>query len=440
MIHPKVAIIILNWNGRDDTLACLESVFEIDYPNYEVIVVDNGSSDDSVPAIRQRFPPVQLIETGENLGYAGGNNVGIEHALQSGSDYLFILNNDTTVAPDILKHLVAAAETYPDTAAFGPIVLEMERPDIIWTAGEHFAADGLSCVHHLQGSRLSELDGLDRQEWDWINGAAFFARAKVWREIGLFDSRFFLVYEESDWCFRARRAGYRCRVVPEARVWHKVAGSFGGEASPLRAYFSARNQLLFAEKKPDLGTATEAAAACPESPVPQNFPSTGDPPGHLVQTAILESAGCPVALAVAGATGDPAGHSGLCFPSLRRLPSPHPPTEPANPLMNAPGRSGSIPLDSRDMAEIQRLLKPFLQRFQARLILFGSRARGDARNVSDIDLAIRAEQPIPAWVMARMRECLEESKLPFRVDLVDYARAPEDLKRAIDEEGIPWPM
>jgi len=245
---PKVAVIVLNWNGKDDTLECLDSVFRIDYPNFEVVVVDNGSSDDTVPAIRRAFPRAHLIETGANLGYAGGNNVGIRHALEQDADFIFILNNDTTIAPDCLHHLVDAAEKHANTMVFGPLILEAESPDIIWTAGEYFADDGFGCFHHQQGKTLAELDASDTWKCDWINGAAFFTRAQAWKDIGLFDERFFLVYEESDWCFRIRRNGYECRMVPKARVWHKVAGSFGSESSPLRAYFSTRNQLLFAEK------------------------------------------------------------------------------------------------------------------------------------------------------------------------------------------------
>ncbi len=244
---PKVSIVILNWNGRDDTLACLDSVFKIDYPNFEVVLIDNGSTDDSVLAIRKAFPQSHLIETGKNLGYAGGNNVGIRYALEQGADFVFILNNDTKIAPDALTHLVQAAEKNPKAAVLGPVIYEMERPEIIWTAGEAFG-EGFTCVHLRQGESKTALDQDDGRLVDWVTGAAFFLRASVLRDTGLFDERYFLVHEESDWCFRARRAGYSCLIVPQASVWHKVGSSFGGESSPLRAYFSTRNRLLFAEQ------------------------------------------------------------------------------------------------------------------------------------------------------------------------------------------------
>lgn len=244
---PKVAIIILNWNGRDNTLACLDSVFKIDYPNFDVVVVDNGSTDDSVPTIRKAFLQPHLIETGKNLGYAGGNNVGIRYALEAGADYVLIINNDTTVAPDVLTHLLQAAKKHPEAAVLGPVIYEMERPEVIWTAGEVFG-EGFTCLHLRQGESETVLNKDDRHAVDWVTGAAFFTRSSALRDTGLFDERYFLVYEESDWCFRARRAGYSCLIVPQASVWHKVGSAFGSESSPLRIYFSTRNRLLFAEQ------------------------------------------------------------------------------------------------------------------------------------------------------------------------------------------------
>jgi hypothetical protein len=244
---PKVAIVILNWNGKDDTLECLASVFKLDYPNFAVIVVDNGSTDGSVAAIRQAYPQVTLIETGRNLGYAGGNNVGIRYALDQNAEFIFLLNNDTIIASDALTHLAKAAQIHSEVAVLGPVICQMEYPNIIWTAGE-FLGKELTCSHYLQGEDETTLNNQACYEVDGIIGAAFFARSSIFLKIGLLDERYFLVHEESDWCFRARAQGYKCFIVPQAKIWHKVAASFGSEVSPLRIYFSTRNRLLFAEK------------------------------------------------------------------------------------------------------------------------------------------------------------------------------------------------
>src|SRR5436190_7401977 len=132
---PSVAVIVLNWNGRDDTLACLESLAGLNYDNFQVMVVDNGSTDGSVGAIRPRFPGVEIIETGRNLGFAEGNNVGIRLALDRGMDYVFLLNNDTVVDPSLLSELVAAAERCPEGGIFGAQILYHSDPLKIWFAG-----------------------------------------------------------------------------------------------------------------------------------------------------------------------------------------------------------------------------------------------------------------------------------------------------------------
>src|SRR5690242_13465997 len=113
MAQPLISVVVLNWNGKIDTLECLESLARVDYPNFEVIVVDNGSADDSVAAIRQQFPDVMVLETGANLGYAGGNNVGIRKALEDQASYVLLLNNDTVVHPQLLTSLVEAAAAVP---------------------------------------------------------------------------------------------------------------------------------------------------------------------------------------------------------------------------------------------------------------------------------------------------------------------------------------
>lgn len=246
MNPPSVSIVVLNWNGADDTLACLDSLAALKYPNFNVVVVDNGSTDDSLGKLRAYSAsyPFVLLETGRNLGYAGGNNVGTRHALKLGADFVLVLNNDTTVAPDLLEQLVDAARLNPDAGVFSARIMYFDNPERVWFDGARWNESSLQLEWPGQGASEIELGTIDH-DTDYACGAALFFRAEVARKIGLLDETFFLVWEEVDWSFRARQAGWRCLVVPAARIWHKIGVSFGSESSPLRMYFSIRNELLW---------------------------------------------------------------------------------------------------------------------------------------------------------------------------------------------------
>jgi GT2 family glycosyltransferase len=235
----KIYIIILNWNGREDTLQCLGSLEEVTTP-HEVVIVDNGSTDGSVEAFSKAFPKVHLIETGENLGYAEGNNVGIRHALEKEADYIFVLNNDTMVKKDILEKF-------------------LER-DVPIQGGKALMMDDSSIIDHLGGNWNVEEgcfelvgEGAPASEWanplslDYVCGVAIFAKAEVFKNVGLFDPRFFLFWEEADWCFRAKEKGYLSQSCPEAILFHKKSASFTG-GKPHTCYFWWRNRLLWVEK------------------------------------------------------------------------------------------------------------------------------------------------------------------------------------------------
>lgn len=249
MSLSRIAIVILNWNGADDTLACLGSLAALTYPNFYVIVVDNGSTDDSlvrVRAVTWQFP-LRVIENGANLGFAEGNNVGIRAALDSGVEFVMLLNNDTEIAPDCLDQLMDTAAANPQAGILGPRIFYMDTPDVAWFDRAIWNPVSLRFDFLGQGENESALS-TEPIETEYVCGAAMLFRTEVARNIGLLDSRFFLVYEESDWSFAARRAGYACLTVPAAKVWHKIGASFGSEESPLRAYFSTRNHLLWVEK------------------------------------------------------------------------------------------------------------------------------------------------------------------------------------------------
>jgi len=248
---PSVAIVVLNWNGRDDTLECLASLRRVDYPACQVIVVDNGSHDDSVATIREaaicaptESSRLTLIETGENLGYVGGNNVGLKHAQVLGVDYVLLLNNDTTVAPDFLRRLVEAAEADPAVGVVGPTIYYFDRPDVIWSAG--------GAIDWQRGrTRMVGLDEQDRGQFgseprpvDFVTGCALLIKRSVIERVGLLDVQFFAYYEETEWCARAARAGFKICHVPRAKIWHKISPTARAD-SPTTHYYMTRNRLLF---------------------------------------------------------------------------------------------------------------------------------------------------------------------------------------------------
>lgn len=244
MTFPRVTVIVLNWNGGQETLDCLASLRRLDYPCFDVVVVDNCSTDGSTEPIRESFPEVWLIETGANLGFTGGNNVGIRHALDRGADYVLLLNHDTEVASDFLTHLLHAVEADPRVGMAGPLIYYYDYPEIIWSAGG--AIDPQRGQARMVG--LDELDsgqyGSTSREVDFVSGCALLARRSVLEQVGLLNERFFAYYEEAEWCVRVRRAGYHILNVPRAKVWHKISPGRRA-ASPVVHYYMTRNRLLF---------------------------------------------------------------------------------------------------------------------------------------------------------------------------------------------------
>jgi len=237
-------IIVLNWNGLPDTLECLESLGRLEYRTCDVMVVDNGSTDGSVRAIREQFPHVTVIENGENLGFAGGNNVGLRHALTRGLDYALLLNNDTVVSPDFLSLLLEATEADPAVGIAGPTIYYHDEPEAIWSAGG--AIDwrrGKTSMLNLDERDTGQLGQVPR-EVDFVTGCALLVTRTVLERVGLLDERFFAYYEETEWCVRASRAGFKIVHVPQAHIWHKISPTARSD-SPLVHYYMTRNRLLF---------------------------------------------------------------------------------------------------------------------------------------------------------------------------------------------------
>lgn len=245
---PPVAVVLVNYNGRDDTLHCLRSLAGLTYPGaVDVIVVDQPPPDgrDGTPdAVRSHFPTVHVIENDENNGFAGGNNVGIRAALARGATYLFLLNNDTEVEPGLLEPLVVRAESDPKIGIVGPTMLYHARPDTVWSAGGRIDWRGQSVLLGEGEKTNASVDRGEGREVDFIVGCGLLVKRSVLETVGLLDERYFLYFEETDLCARARKAGWRVLHEPRARLWHKVSQSTG-EDSPLTLYYMRRNQLLY---------------------------------------------------------------------------------------------------------------------------------------------------------------------------------------------------
>jgi GT2 family glycosyltransferase len=241
MLEPRVAALILNTNRREDTLACLGSLVAGTYKNLRIILLDNGSTDGTVAAVAERFPTVDILRLKDNRGYAGNNNVGIKAAIDSGADWLFVLNEDTVVDPDCVGCLVAAGESNARVGIVGPTVYHYDEPNIIQSAGGTIGRYWESL--HLNKDEPDLSHKSEPRPVDWISGCGIMVRRQVVEDVGAIDERYFYYWEETEWCMRARRAGWRILHVPAAKLWHKgVQRDYRPPASV--TYYATRNRLL----------------------------------------------------------------------------------------------------------------------------------------------------------------------------------------------------
>ncbi len=240
---PHVYVIVLNWNNNSDTIECVESLEKTSYPNFTIVLVDNGSTDDSEAILKGRFPGIHLIQNGRNLGFTGGMNAGIRHALQSGAEYILMLNNDTIVDPNAVAALVAAATGDSRIGILSSKILFYHRPDVIWYAGGTYNS-------FLGWGRHRGYGELDRGQYDRTeetkrpSGCSMMVSRAFCEKVGLLDERFFCYGEETDWAMRGKRAGFKVVYVPSSMVWHKVSKSTGGTATRVYLYYSVRNTLM----------------------------------------------------------------------------------------------------------------------------------------------------------------------------------------------------
>ena len=252
---PKVFIVILNWNGLEDTLACLSSLEHLDYPNFEVIIVDNDSSDGSEEVLRERYGQHIVVQSGANLGFAGGTNVGLRYALEHGADYAWLLNNDTLVEPDALTELVKRMQERPDAGLCGSTLVYHHDRSRVQAYGGATYNKWLSTSRHIgqDAPRDEEVDAEEVEaQLDYLVGASCLVSRPFLEEVGLMSEDYFLYFEEVDWAARAK-GRYKLAFAPKSVVYHKEGGSIGSSSdgakkSRLADYYGVRNRLLYTRK------------------------------------------------------------------------------------------------------------------------------------------------------------------------------------------------
>lgn len=238
---PSVSIIILNWNGKEDTIECLNSLKHITYPNYAIILVDNGSTDGSVKCFNELYPEIEIVENKKNLGFAEGNNVAVRTAVKEGTDYILLLNNDTVVDSDFLTELVKVLEKDPTIGIVGPTVYYYNEKSRIQSAG------GKICWYKGETPHLTDKKNIkinEIRDVDYIVGCALLVKCELFEKVGYLNKNYFAYWEETDWCVRAKRAGYRVVHVPMAKVWHK-GGTTTKKTSGFHEYHMTRNMFWF---------------------------------------------------------------------------------------------------------------------------------------------------------------------------------------------------
>jgi len=240
---PRISCVIVNWNCWQDTIACLASLEKSDYPNLSIILIDNASTNNSVPQIRSSFPHLEIIESPRNLGFGRGNNLGIELALSRGVKYIWLLNNDTVVEPGTLAALVKVAEADPQIGEVGSVLHYMHDPAQIqcWGGGSIDLWTGR--IRHFQ-------QPVPPASLDYLTAASVLLRATALAQAGLFDPAFFMYWEDTDLSFRIRAAGWKLAVATDARLVHKENASTQPKSPRFDRYVSVSGRIFLRKFAP----------------------------------------------------------------------------------------------------------------------------------------------------------------------------------------------
>jgi len=245
LASPLVYALVLNWNGADEAIACLKSLEEQTYSNLQIFLVDNGSIDNSILQIRTHFPNMPILANEKNLGFAGGVNVGLRYALNEGADYVLVLNNDLVLDSHCVSEMVRQAQA--DVAFVTAVIYYQDDSNCIWSIGGKINRWNLEKTADARG-QIDEGQLPIVIERHFVPGGATLMSHHALKNIGLFDERFFLYYEDADLSLRAYRAGLRSVVATRAKMWHGISKSSGGSDSPRERYWMASSSVIYFSK------------------------------------------------------------------------------------------------------------------------------------------------------------------------------------------------
>jgi len=244
---PKIIIITLNWNGSEDTIELIKSLKKNTFGDFQIFIVDNNSIPEEVAKLIQiTDTSIQLIKLNENLGFAGGNNFGIKKALEEEADFILLINNDTIVEPNFLEPLLGRFKPPERVGIVAPQINYYDKQNIIWSAGGKISAirgSGFAVSDKME----TEIDYVDKPV-GFVSGCCMLVKSDVFRSVGLFDENFFLYAEDTDFCYRVTKAGYKIFVTPESKIFHKFGQSTKETYSTLPLYYTTRNRLYFSRK------------------------------------------------------------------------------------------------------------------------------------------------------------------------------------------------
>ncbi|PKO17680.1 MAG: hypothetical protein CVU39_04150 [Chloroflexi bacterium HGW-Chloroflexi-10] len=240
----EIWVITLNWNNSIDTIDCVNSLQNQTFKNFSILIVDNGSTDNSPAILKNKFPDIPIIENKKNFGFAKGFNIGINYADSNNAKLFLILNNDTVLDPLFFEKILKGYEDYPDAGVFAPIIYFQKYPEKIWSHGGYINP----ILLEKRTTTNFSIDSSGSNERTFFTGCCLLVKKETFETVGKFDEKFFLYYEDMDFSLRVYQKKIKMLLLPEAKIWHKVSKSSGGENNPIEKYYMALNSAKYFKK------------------------------------------------------------------------------------------------------------------------------------------------------------------------------------------------